>query len=103
MERENIYDVANDASLAVKTAEGKSNVSSVGYTVAYDTRNIPQSPTSGIFVSLSQDLAGVGGDVSYFRSVADARGYYPVTQQDHPGRPRARSATSRDGEATMSA
>ena len=80
-ERETIYDVTDDASLAVQTAEGTSNVSSIGYTVAYDTRNIPNSPTSGAFVSWSQDLAGVGGDVRYIRSVADARGYYPVTNK----------------------
>ena len=80
-EREQIFDVSNNASLAVKESEGISNVSSVGYTVAYDTRNLPQSPTSGIFASFSQDLAGVGGDVNYIRSVADARGYYPITNK----------------------
>jgi len=80
-ERETIFNVQNNASLAVKQAEGTVNVSSVGYTVAYDTRNLPQSPTSGVFASFSQDLAGVGGDVDYFRSVADARGYYPLTNK----------------------
>jgi len=54
-------------------------VSSVGFTVAYDTRNLPQSPSSGIFSSFSEDFAGVGGDVNYFRSVVDTRGYYPLT------------------------
>lgn len=78
-EREEIYDVANNASLAVKEAEGVSNVSSIGYTVAYDTRNLPQSPSSGLFASFSQDMAGVGGDVNYFRQVFDGRGYYPLT------------------------
>jgi outer membrane protein insertion porin family len=78
---EEIFDVSNNASLAVKESAGTSNVSSVGYTVAYDTRNLPQSPTSGIFASFSQDLAGVGGDVNYIRSVADARGYYPITNK----------------------
>ncbi len=80
-EREEIFDVSGNASLAVKESEGTSNVSSVGYTVAYDTRNLPQSPTSGIFASFSQDLAGVGGDVNYIRSVADARAYYPITNK----------------------
>ncbi|HEX2448857.1 MAG TPA: outer membrane protein assembly factor BamA [Methyloceanibacter sp.] len=79
--REEIYDVDDNASLAVKQAEGVSNVSSVGYTIAYDTRNIPKSPTSGVFASFSQDFAGVGGDVNYFRSVADARYYYPITNK----------------------
>jgi outer membrane protein insertion porin family len=80
-EREELFDVTNNASLAVKQAAGVANVSSVGYTVAYDTRNIPNSPTSGIFSSFSQDFAGVGGDVNYIRSVADARGYYPITNK----------------------
>jgi outer membrane protein insertion porin family len=80
-EHEEIFDVSNNASLAVKESAGTSNVSSVGYTVAYDTRNLPQSPTSGVFASFSQDLAGVGGDVNYIRSVADARAYYPITNK----------------------
>ena len=83
LEREEIFDAASNASLAVKeaAAEGEVLVSSVGYTVAYDTRNIPQQPTNGVFASFSQDLAGLGGDVNYIRSVADARGYYPITNK----------------------
>ena len=88
LEREEIYDVANNASLAVKAAEGESIVSSVGFTVAYDTRNLPQSPTSGIFASFSEDLAGVGGDVNYFRSVRRRPRLLSGHAQDHPGRPR---------------
>jgi outer membrane protein insertion porin family len=80
-EQEDIFDVSNNASLAVKEAEGVSNTSSVGFTIAYDTRNLPQSPTSGIFSSFSQDFAGVGGDVQYIRSVVDTRGYYPITNK----------------------
>ena len=79
--QQELFDVANNASLAVKEAEGVSIVSSVGYTVAYDSRNIPSSPTSGYFASFSQDFAGVGGDVNYIRSVADARAYYPITNK----------------------
>ena len=77
-EREEIYDVSTNASLGVKSSEGANYVSSVGFTVAYDTRNLRQSPSRGVFVSFSQDLAGVGGDVNYFRSVVDGRGYYPL-------------------------
>ncbi|HXG80068.1 MAG TPA: outer membrane protein assembly factor BamA [Methyloceanibacter sp.] len=83
LQEEEIFDVTNNASLAVKQAasEGAVLSSSVGYTVAYDTRNVPQSPTSGVFASFSQDLAGVGGDVNYIRSVADGRAYYPITNK----------------------
>ena len=80
-ENEDIFNVSSNASLAVKQSQGSVNVSSIGYTVAYDTRNLPQSPTSGVFASFSQDLAGIGGDVDYLRSVADARGYYPITNK----------------------
>jgi outer membrane protein insertion porin family len=81
LEQEEIFDVLNNASLAVKQSEGTFLTSSVGYTVAYDTRNLPQSPSSGYFTSFSQDFAGVGGDVQYIRSVVDARGYYPITNK----------------------
>jgi outer membrane protein insertion porin family len=80
-DQETIFGVTKNASLAVKDSAGTVDVSSVGYTIAYDTRNLPASPTSGIFASFSQDLAGVGGDVDYFRSGADARGYYPITNK----------------------
>jgi len=79
--QQDIFDVSRDASLAVKDAEGISNVSSVGYTIAYDSRNIPRAPTQGYFASFSQDFAGVGGDVNYIRSVIDARAYRPITNK----------------------
>jgi outer membrane protein insertion porin family len=79
--QQDIFDVSPDASLAVKEAEGVSVVSSVGYTVAYDSRNIPSNPTYGYFASFSQDFAGVGGDVNYIRSVVDARAYRPITNK----------------------
>jgi len=85
--RNTIYDVGANASAAIKEAvPGFPNVSSntydtssVGYGLAYDTRNNKRRPTEGVYFTLSQDLAGVGGDVRYVRSVGDARGYYPVS------------------------
>ncbi|MEM9589967.1 MAG: outer membrane protein assembly factor BamA [Pseudomonadota bacterium] len=83
LQREEIYDATRNASLAIKQAaeEGAVIVSSLGYTLAYDTRNLPQQPTSGIFASVSQDFAGVGGDVQYNRFILDTRGYYPITNK----------------------
>jgi outer membrane protein insertion porin family len=77
--REEVFDVKDDASLFVKEAEGTDFVSAVGYTLSYDTRNIRSNPTSGIYLELAQDLAGLGGDVNYIRTVAEARGYYPIS------------------------
>jgi len=73
-----IFDVDDNASLAVKEQEGTEQISSVGYSITYDTRNLKRNPTRGVYVSLSQEFAGVGGTVNYLRSVAEARGYYPV-------------------------
>ncbi|MFO1171336.1 MAG: outer membrane protein assembly factor BamA [Hyphomicrobiaceae bacterium] len=79
--REEVFDVQDDASLFVKESEGTDFVSAVGYTLSYDTRNIKANPTSGIYLELAQDFAGLGGDVNYIRTVAEARGYYPITDQ----------------------
>jgi outer membrane protein insertion porin family len=77
--REEVFDVKDNASLFVKESEGTDFLSAVGYTLSYDTRNIKTNPTSGIYLELAQDLAGLGGDVNYIRTVAEARGYYPIT------------------------
>ncbi len=58
--------------------DGVSHVSSVSYSLVYDARNHPRSPTHGLYASLSQDLAGAGGDVQYLRTQAEIRGYYDL-------------------------
>ncbi|HEX7073529.1 MAG TPA: outer membrane protein assembly factor BamA [Hyphomicrobiaceae bacterium] len=81
--RNTIYDVGEDASVAIKEAvSGRDSAtfdtSSVGYSLTYDTRDRKKLPRSGIYAGLGQDLAGVGGDVRYVRSVVDVRGYHPL-------------------------
>ena len=53
-------------------------MSSVGYTLAYNTLDNVKNPTSGTYVSFKQDLAGVGGDVNFIRSTIDTRNYYEL-------------------------
>jgi outer membrane protein insertion porin family len=53
-------------------------VSSVGSTVTYNTLDNTKSPTSGIKSQLSQDLAGLGGDVKFLRTSEDMRYYHPI-------------------------
>ena len=45
-----------------------------GYSFTWDRRNDPITPTGGFDVQLSQDLAGIGGDVRYLRT--DVRANY---------------------------
>ncbi len=77
---EDIYNLDNNAPLAVKEVAGQAVISSVGYSLIFDTRNNRKNPTHGVYVSIGQDFAGVGGDVDYVRSVGEVRGYYPLTK-----------------------
>jgi outer membrane protein insertion porin family len=45
-----------------------------GYSFTWDRRNDPITPTGGFDLQLSQDFAGLGGDVKYLRT--DIRGNY---------------------------
>ena len=69
-----------EASMAVRKelAAGPVNVSLVGYTVSYNTLDNNKLPTSGLFAELRQDFAGVGGDVDFIRTSAEARNYYEL-------------------------
>jgi outer membrane protein insertion porin family len=81
--RDEVFNVDPDeASIAIQDVanvnDGIANISSVGYSISYDQRNNKLNPTRGIFLVLTQDVAGVGGDVNFIRTVGEARGYYPL-------------------------
>jgi outer membrane protein insertion porin family len=69
-----------EASLAVRRelASGPVTVSLVGYSLSYNTLDNVKAPTSGIYAEVKQDLAGVGGDVNFIRTSAEARTYREV-------------------------
>ncbi len=73
-----IFDVQDDASDLVRQQEGRTLISTLGYTLTYDTRNKKRNPTLGTYLSFSQDLAGLGGDVQYLRTTVEGRAYYPI-------------------------
>lgn len=77
-----IFDVDPiNASLAIKESEGSALTSAWGTSLAYDARNHPKNPTKGYYFQVGTDLAGLGGDVKYVRSTAEARFYYPITDK----------------------
>lgn len=69
-----------EASAAVKQSlmNGAVTTSAIGYSLAYNTLDNNKDPTSGILATLSQDYAGVGGDVSYLKTTGDVKFYTPV-------------------------
>jgi outer membrane protein insertion porin family len=52
----------------------------LGYSFQYDGRNDPFQPTRGFDFSFSQDFAGVGGDVQYFRTEGSAAAYRGIVK-----------------------
>jgi outer membrane protein insertion porin family len=69
-----------EASLPVRIelSKGPVIVSLVGYSLSYNTLDNNKSPTKGLFLELKQDIAGIGGNVNFIRSTADARNYYEL-------------------------
>jgi outer membrane protein insertion porin family len=62
----------------VELAQGAEWVSSVGYTLNYNTLDNSKNPTDGLLLDFKQDFAGVGGDVSYLKSTIDGKYYAPL-------------------------
>ena len=60
-------------------AIGKRLTSTLGYTLLYDTRDSRLRPTRGHSISLSQDFAGLGGEVKYIRTRANANKYWNLS------------------------
>ena len=69
-----------EASLAVRKelAQGPVFVSSLGYTLSYNTLDNNKSPTSGLLVEFKQDGAGLGGDVNFIKSTFDSHLYNEI-------------------------
>jgi outer membrane protein insertion porin family len=53
-------------------------VSLPGYGLTYNTLDNNKHPTNGMLFNFGQDIAGLGGNVAFVRSVADFRIYYEV-------------------------
>ena len=73
--------VACDPTLAGRflcDAVGKRLTSSLGYTLLYDDRDNRVRPTRGQSVGISQDFAGLGGDVKYIKTRLNADKFWRV-------------------------
>lgn len=62
-------------------SDGATLTSSIGYTLTYNTLDNNKNPTDGLLLDFRQDFAGVGGDVTYLKTVADVKYYTPLVAE----------------------
>lgn len=76
-----IKNIASDASLFIQLEAGTHLTSSIGQVLLYDKRDDRIDPTSGYFVSLGDDIAGLGFGVDYIRNKISGGYYYPIAPE----------------------
>lgn len=75
-----VSDVDADASRFIKEQEGETTTSAVGHQISYDLRDSRIDPTEGYFVRFGQEVAGLGGNVSYLKHTLNYGYFYPVAE-----------------------
>jgi outer membrane protein insertion porin family len=78
LERNEITDVKDDASLFIREQEGERMTSAVGQRLTYDDRDSTLLPTEGLMSWLDAEIAGLGGDAKYVSSKLGSTYYYPI-------------------------
>ncbi len=70
--QDEIFDVNSDASRVIREQEGKNIISKVSTGLFLDALDARFNPSNGYFLSYDADLAGLGGDIKFFRNRASA-------------------------------
>jgi outer membrane protein insertion porin family len=73
-----IRGVSTTASPVIRAEEGNSLTSSLGQILTFDKRDDRLDPTSGYFVSIETDFAGLGGSERYLRGKVTGGYYIPL-------------------------
>jgi outer membrane protein insertion porin family len=81
LENKEVSDVDEDASLLVQSEEGEFLVSSVAHELTYDTRDSRFDTHEGFVVRLSNQVAGLGGDVFFLKSQLGGNYYFPLAER----------------------
>jgi outer membrane protein insertion porin family len=67
-----------NAPTAVALSGGTASTSAVGYVYTYDTRDNIFRPNTGWLFNFRQDVAGLGGELNWLRTIADVRYWRPI-------------------------
>lgn len=80
LRRDEVTNVDVGASRFIRLEEGSDFVSVVGQDLTYDRRNSKIEPTDGYIIRLSNDIAGLGGDIAFLKNRATASYYYGIAK-----------------------
>ena len=80
VERTQIRNVDDQASIFIKEQEGNNTVSQLSHTTSYDRLDNRRQPSKGYALSLTNDLAGLGGDARHLRSKLRAGYFVPISE-----------------------
>ena len=80
LRQDDIHKADSNASLYIKEQAGKTITSMVSHAISYDVRNSTVRPTEGYVLTLSNDLAGLGGDNKFLRTDLYAAYYFPIAK-----------------------
>ena len=75
-----ITNVSSTASRFIRDQQGERTTSLIGQTLLYDKRNDRFDPTDGYFGQIGTDVAGLGGDVDFYRITGQAGYFYPFAE-----------------------
>jgi outer membrane protein insertion porin family len=76
--RRDVFDVDDDASLAIVDSEGVTWKSAVSGSYTWDDLDNPLNPTKGFRGQLRSEIAGLGGDVYFASAEASAWWFHPI-------------------------
>lgn len=79
--RDLINDIRRGASPFLLAQRGTWIVSSAGHNLFYDKRDSSVDPTEGYYSGLTDEIAGLGGDVRFFKNGARAGMYVPIDEE----------------------
>ncbi len=76
-----ISDVDDTASRFIRDQEGTTLQSSIGHLTVFDRRDSRIEPTDGYIIRFGNEVAGLGGDVHYFRTTVNGAVYFPLFEE----------------------
>jgi len=76
-----ITDINSSASLFIQSQSGNTTRSEVSHRLIYDRRDSTVTPTKGYSISMTNDISGFGGNVSYLRNRLGGNHFYSFKDQ----------------------